>query len=192
MQKILINLLPIEVKASQIKEKKFFKIQAISIACILVLAFFASATVALGVLQSQKVKNTQDDLAVVESQVTTFQQAESSLTALKDRLTQIEKLQGDPSIQRTLYTLINAITPLGITIQTVSIDANGVINLSVTGANGQAVDTYLNDLLSSEKNENKIKIISIQNLVRTKDGSFRMNLLIETKPKSTEIVEVPK
>ncbi len=181
MQKILINLLPAEVRAEQLKEKKFSKIQGISVFILLILAFLASATVALGVLQSQEVKQVEGDLKQAEDRVSSLNPTESSLVALKDRLSSIEKIQGSASIQRTLYNLINSITPTSTSINNIAIDSSGLVVLSAVVDNAQGLEEFLDNLLSREKNEGKIKKLEIENLTRAKDGSLRLNLTVSTK-----------
>lgn len=181
MQKISINLLPVEFSVIQEREKRFYKVQAISIAVLLLLIFLASTTVALGYLQSKQVKQAQSDLSSAENLVSGLKDKESSLMALKNRINNIQQIQKDPSKQRTMYNLIDSLIPSNITVNSISIDKGGDVLISAVFRNISLFDDFVENLVSKEKNEGRITTVGIENLSRARDGQFRASFKVDTK-----------
>ena len=56
METISINLLPKEFTAEEIKQGKFYKIQAVGISVILLMVFLSVLTISLRIFQSSKIR----------------------------------------------------------------------------------------------------------------------------------------
>lgn len=181
MDKIKINLLPIEFTRSQIERAKFKKVQAVSIIFLLVLTAIAVAVVALRFLQSQEIEKNKTQLETVENLIQGLKNKEVSLTVLKNRLSAINKLTSTPSKQKSLYTLISSLIPAQVSVTSVVIDKNSNLNLSITASDSTAFADFLESLTSVEKNEDRISQVIIDSLSRNKDGSLRVSLKILPK-----------
>lgn len=174
-----INLLPAEFLAVEKEYQKFKKIQLVCIALVLVLAFLSSATVALRVLQSQKVATAQEQLDQLTNKVTGYKNKEAQLLILKSRITALQSLSEVPSKQKSLYNLILQLIPREVVVSGVSIDNAGNLAISLLVPESISLENLLNNLTSKEKNEGKIKEIQVDNLTRTRDGVFRTNLSLK-------------
>ena len=53
MAKVTINLLPLEFREQDLNNAKFYKVQIIGVAVVLLIIFLSSLTVALRILQSK-------------------------------------------------------------------------------------------------------------------------------------------
>lgn len=179
--KISINLLPLEVAAHEMKRAKFYKIQAIGVAIILVMIFLTSLTLALRILQSRSVSLNKDRVAKAEQQVTDLKSTQASLLILKSRLTVISQYLGVPSKQTAMYQLIEKLIPSSVTVNALAVDGMGGVSLTVLIPDAETLDNLIDNLTTKETNEGKIGQISIENLNRGRDSLLRMNFKIQQK-----------
>lgn len=182
MTDISINLLPIEFKQEEIKRTKFYKVQTVGVAIILLMTFLASLTVALRILQSQKIFQIKSRLAQAEEKISNLKTVQASLILLKNRLTAIDQYLGTPSKQSQIYQLVTELLPVNAAVSSISVDAAGEVIILVTIPDSSALDNLVNSLISRDKNQDKISQISLENINRGRDGIYRLNLKI--KPKS--------
>lgn len=181
MSKITINLLPVEFRKAQAEQSKFYKVQYLSILTVLALAFLASTTVALRIFQSQSVSSAQGNLEQISQRVVDSKVKEASLVALKTRLSTINQLSSVPSKQRATFSIVSNLLPASAQISSLVVDKAGNITLSITSADNSALDSFLNDLVSYERNEDKISEVTLESLSRGRDGVYRANLTISAK-----------
>lgn len=181
MAKILINLLPVEFTKEQSKDAKFYKLQTIGVVMILLVIFLSSFTVALGVLQSQRLKLAEKRLDSMQERIVTFQDKQVSLMALKNRLTAINQYIGVSSLQAGMFNLVNTILPPSVSISSLSISKLGEITISAQAPDSITVNQMIIDLTDKEKNKEKISKVSLESLNRGRDGVYRLNLKIKPK-----------
>lgn len=177
--RISINLLPPEFLAEDLKRVKFVKIQTIGIGIVLIMIFLASLTVALRILQSYSISQIQDKLGSVEEKVSGLKSRQASLVLLKNRLTTIDKYLGEPSIQSSMYTLLDKLIPQSVAITALSVDKAGDTTIVAVVPDSTTLDNLMLNLLSSDRNEGKIKQVAIESLNRGRDGVYRLSLKIE-------------
>lgn len=181
MSKISINLLPIEYTAEEIKKAKFYKIQLIGVAAVIAVTFFASLTVALGVLQNQNIKEVKARLGESEERVLQLKDRQTSMFVIKNRLSTINQYFGVTSKQVSMYSLLNQMFPPGISISSFAIDRSGEAVVVGVAADGERVDDLISGLTSNSEASDKISQVSIENLNRGRDGLYRISLKIKTK-----------
>ncbi len=181
MSQISINLLPIEFKEQELKRTKFYKIQALGIGIVMLMVFLSSLTVALRILQSQNISQIQKKVAASEQKVSDYKTTQGSLILLKDRLTAISQYLGNPSKQSQSYKLISELLPPTISIGSVSIGKEGEILLFVATKDSNSMDTFITNLTSKEKNQDKISQVSLDTLSRGRDGIYKASFKIKTK-----------
>lgn len=179
-EKSKINLLPIQFTEIQKEQKKFSRIQYISIGLILTLVFLSSVTLALRILQNQNVSAGQASLKLVSDQVADFKSTESSLVVLKLRLAAIDALSADPSKQRAIFNVVERLTPQSITISAMTLDKSGNISLSATTLSYEDIQLMIANLISKEKNEGKIAGVTLESLTRGRDGIFRVGMKVKS------------
>lgn len=182
MAKITINLLPAEFLIERLKDAKFAKIQAVGVGMILLVVFLSSMTVALRVLQSQRIKQAEDKLNTAKQDVVSLQDRQVSLVALKDRLSGIQKHLGALSPQAELFIFMNDIIPGSVSISGFNIDQSGNVSFSAVFPDISMLEQVIADLTNKDKNKNKnrIKEVSIENLNRGRDGLFRASFKIKS------------
>lgn len=181
MAQISINLLPAQFTKERLKDIKFYKIQAIGVGLILLTIFFSSLVVALRILQSQRIKQVEGNLATAQQKVGLFKDKQVALMALKNRLAYIDQYMGTSSVQAGLLNLLNAILPPTLAVNSLVIDRSGEVALSAIIQDSSTLDQIITDLTNKDKNQNKISKVSIDSLNRSRDGVYRVNLKIKPK-----------
>lgn len=177
--KISINLLPTEFLAEELKRVKFIKLQIIGVGVVLTMIFLSSLTVALRVLQSSNISQIQSKLGTVEEKVSNLKNKQASLVLLKNRLVTIDKYLGQPSTQNSMYTLLEKLVPQGVAISSLSLDKDGNTTIVAVVPDSTTLDNLMLNLLQSDRNEGKIKQVTIESLNRGRDGVYRLSLKIE-------------
>ncbi len=163
----------------EIKKAKFYKIQTIGVGIILIMIFLSSLTVALRILQSYNISQIQGKLSKIEDRVSGLKNRQASLVLLKDRLTSINKYWGQPSKQSNMYSLLDKIIPTQAVITALSVEKTGDATISLVVSNSDILDNLISGLLLQDTDQSKINKISIENLNRGRDGTYRLSLKIK-------------
>lgn len=179
MATISINLLPAEFTAEQVKKAKFYKVQAVGVAAILLMVFLSSLTVALRILQSHNISEAQATLSEKEQQVSDLKGRQASLFLLKNRLTTVSKYLGVPSKQASVYKFIDDLLPPTVGINSLTVDKSGEILILAVVSDVITLDNFINTLISNEGDQSKVSQISLDNLNRGRDGIYRVSLKIK-------------
>lgn len=179
MAKLSINLLPPEIMAQELKKAKFYKIQFVGIAVVLVLVFLASLTVALRILQNQSIAVIRATLVEGEQKVSDLKDTQVSLFLLKNRLNVIDKYFGMSSAQSSMYKLLDKIIPASVLINAISIDRTGGVSFLATAPDATILDNLIETLTTKETNEGKISKVSMESLSRGRDGFYRVSFKIK-------------
>lgn len=181
MAHISINLLPIEFKQEEAKRTKFYKVQIIGVAAILVTAALASLTVTLRILQSQNISQIQTRVRASEQKISELKDTQATLLLLKNRLTAINQYLGIPSKQVQMYQLINDLIPVAFSVTSLSVDKNGDISILAAAPDGASLDSFMTDLTADGNNQNAISQVSLDSISRGRDGIYRLSIKIKPK-----------
>lgn len=179
MSLISINLLPEEFIVEQTKKLKFVKIQSISIAILLLTFFLASLTIALRVLQSQRINQVQGKLTEIESQISGYKTVEDNVVLLKKRIGSINQYLGVSSKGALIYEFVEKNIPSRIIINSLTIDKSGDVFLTLVLPDSISLDAIVNGLLEAQTEKVKIKEISLDGLSRGRDGTYRLSLKLK-------------
>lgn len=178
-EKITINLLPVEFIAEEIKKNKFVKIQKIGIGIVLLMIFLSFLTLSLRIFQSNNTKSAQITVANAESKVTAFSSKQAQLLLLKDRLVAINQYLGISSKQVDLYNLSASLIPPDVIVNTASVGSEGSVVISAVTTDPISIDRMISDFLNKEKNEGKINQVSLENISRGRDGTYRVSFTVQ-------------
>lgn len=180
-EKMSINLLPGEVVLNQAKQKRFLKIQAISVGIVLFFIFITSTTFALRIIQSQNTASAREGFDSAQAKVTQFSAKEAQLNILKNRINLIDSFTNKPSKQRAMFNLVSNLIPAAVIISTAGVDHSGNVILSAIVPDTSSLEEVLTNLLDREKNENRIAKVDLESLSRGREGGYRVNLKITAK-----------
>lgn len=179
MEKIAINLLPPEYKAAEAKAAKFYKVQVISVAAVMLVVFLASLALALRILQNQNIKAAQANLTDQEQKVSQLKGRQASLFVLKNRLSAINHY-ATTSIQAQTYRLLDKLLPPQIVINSLAVDRQGIAFIVAVVQDPLRLDTLISNLISKEA-EGQVSEVSIESLNRGRDGIYRISFKVKPK-----------
>lgn len=181
MTKILVDLLPPEFRAEQLKRTKFYKIQTIGVAAILLTTFLASMSVALAVLQNQRIGQIQNRLNLVEQKVSDLKSTQADLLLLKNRLATINQYLGTPSQQSKIYQLMADLLPAAVSVSSLSVDKNGEVFILAVAPDNVSLDNFISNLTSRDRHQDQIQSTSLETISRGRDGVYRLSVKIKSK-----------
>lgn len=181
MAKIAINLLPIEFRTQQITAARFYKIQAVGVAAVLVMFFLSALTIALRFLQSQNISQIQNKVIASEQKISDLKNTQGSMLLLKNRLTTINQYLGTASKQAQMYQLITTLLPASFSVSSISVDKDGEILISGVVPDSASLDNLINNLTSQSSNQDKISQVSLESINRGRDGVYRLSLKIKPR-----------
>lgn len=177
--KISINLLPPEITAVQLKRAKFYKIQAIGVAIVLITVFLTSLTLALRILQSRNIVLYQAKLASAQQRVLDLKDTQASLFLLKNRLATINQYLGVSSQQSSMYRLLDKLIPASVVINAVTVNKSGEAVLLALAPDAVSLDALMSNLTLQENNNSALSQVSVESLNRGRDGIYRISLKIK-------------
>lgn len=178
IQKLLVNLLPQEILIERRQSSKLALVNKLSILTLLILVFFTSATLGLRFTQNQELKLNQTNLARAENRVRGLKDKETSIVALKQRLTSIQGLIGGDNKIKGIFNLVIFLTPEDVQITEATVDKNGSMSLSMTTPSLQSLETLIDNLGTKEKNSGMISKVDMDGLSLGKDGLYRFSLKV--------------
>lgn len=177
---ISINLLPEEVILEQTKKIKFVKIQVISIVLLLLTFFLASLTIALRVLQTQRITQVQGKLTEVEGKISGYKGLEDNIVLLKNRVASISQYLGVPSRSSQIYDFIEQNIPPQVSINSLTIDKEGNSYLALILSDTSTMDSIISGLFEASNDKIKIEQVDVGGISRGRDGIYRLTLKLKT------------
>lgn len=181
MEKISINLLPLEYATEEIKRAKFYKVQLLGVVAILLVVFFTSLAVALRILQSQNIREVQTTLSQEEERVSRLKDRQTSLLVIKNRLSTINQYLGVTSKQVSTFNLLNQLLPPQLAISSLSVNRSGDAFIVALAADNLTLDNLVSNLISKDDKSQKISQMSIDTLTRGRDGIYRISFKLKMK-----------
>lgn len=180
MDKISINLLPVEVILRQKQNLKVVLVNRLSVSVLLVLAFLTSALLALRISQASQLKKVSSGLALATERVDSLKEREAYAVALKARLDSIRSLSTD-SKKATLFNLLISLAPANVSVSNLAVDKTGVLTVSLSAPSADALEVLIASLNNKEKNAGLVSSAELTSLSKGKDGNLRVELKIKTK-----------
>lgn len=179
--KISINLLPPEVIFQRKQSSKLSLVSKMSIAMLVVLIFFTSATFALRISQRSQLQEAQQGLVSAQEKVSRLQGKGAQVAALKQRLSSIQTLMGSPSKTQKVFNVIAPLLPADINASELAIDEKGNIDMLASSPSIVSINNLISDLSNKDKTSNLISRIDLTSLSAGKDSVYRFGLKMIAK-----------
>lgn len=176
MDKLKINLVPLEIKEKAKKEAKQILINKISIALLGVLIMATSSILALVILQGATLNSLNTEIENEKSKVQGLKDTEAVINLLKNRLDTINKFTNKRYKQRDVFDLITSLFPEGVSIQTLQIERSPRVVVSGQTDDTQSLKTFFDNLVDPKINEGKITSVTINSLNRSQRGTINFDL----------------
>ncbi|MBI3486397.1 hypothetical protein HY025_05680 [Candidatus Daviesbacteria bacterium] len=179
MNKISINLLPAELGVAE--KKQFRKIWIIRITVVVIGVISALAAVALGLVIFKNNEQSQVNLRLkqAEQQVASLNEQEGYLTLLRQRLDSVITLQQKENKQTQGLSSITQIVPEEVAINSLAVDRNGTILLSGLSNGVIGLNSLVNALGDSTKNN--FTKTNIDSLSKGTTDSYRFDISTKLK-----------
>lgn len=169
MDKLSINLLPLELRSDTKRENRKKLIIASSIAALT--GFIFLTLVIFGFRLYQGVKNS--DLAKQtkenRDQISALKNKEELFFLLKDRVTKINSLSTQDNQSVLAFNLITFLIPGGVEVNSFSVDKTGKIALSGETNSLSLLNDFFDNLIDPKKNEGKIVSTKLESLTKNGD-----------------------
>lgn len=179
--KLMINLLPLEIILDRKQHFKLKLISKISIIALLVLIFFTSSTLALRFSQTFALKSAEEGLVIAESKVSSLKDKEGQAIALKKRLDSIASILGGDSLRKAIFNMVIYLVPSNMQVLEVNVDKNGNMNIDLSSSSLSAIQTLTDSLGDKEKNSDLISKVDLDGLSLGRDSVYHFSLKIVPK-----------
>ncbi len=178
MSKILINLLPFELREESKRQARKSLVTKISIFLIIVVIMITSSILVFRFFVNEETSKANQQVTEAETHIGTLRKQEELITILRNRVSEISNLLGQESFQVQAFNLIYALTPANITLTSFDARNKGKIEL-VGETNGlQALNDFFVILTDPKKNEGRVGQVVVESLSTDASKSIKFNLSI--------------
>lgn len=184
--RLMINLLPLEIILNRKQHFKLKFISKISIIVLLILIFFTSSTLALRFSQTFELKEAEQGLAMAETKVTDLKDKEGQAIALKKRLDSISSILGSDNLRKAIFNMIIYLVPPNMQVLEVNVGKNGDMNIDLESASLSSIQILIDGLGDKEKNSDLISKVDLDGLSLGKNAVYHFSLKIIPKKKANE------
>lgn len=177
MEKISINLLPLELRTQTKADIKKRLIVKLSVG-ILVFSIIVSALVlSWNIIQGQQLKTTSEKYQNLITKVKSNEKKEGQVFLLKKRLEFINQISQKESTQISAFNLVNNLVPPNVQLLNLAVKKNGSVELSCVTNSSQDMKVLLDNLTDPTQTEGKIKNTKVVNFTQTQTGyTFEISL----------------
>jgi Tfp pilus assembly protein PilN len=168
MDRISINLLPLDLKENKKNLKQKRLINTISIGILTSLVIVSGVLVVLSILQNNQLNSEKNQLTNLENTVSSLKEKEAAVIILKKRISDISQIRNQKYPQADSFKLTTSLLPENVSIQGLSTDA-------------ASLQKFFDNLTDPKINEGKITKTVITNLNRGSSPQLGFDLEINTK-----------
>jgi hypothetical protein len=183
MEKISINLLPIELREKSKKNTRKNRINQASIGVLVVVIIITLSVLSWTIVLKSSLQKANSDLATITQQVQAQKEKEGLVVLLKSRLDIINKLIQKESISTQSFNLISSLLPIDIKMLNLAVDKSGKIRMTASTTSLTSMQSFFNNLTDPKKNEGKITATKVESLNKTQDGNYNFELTISYSTK---------
>ena len=179
--KLVVNLLPIEILLQRKQSSKLVLINRFSIVSLVALVFLASAALGLRISQNMALESAKQNFVMASEKVDSLREKEEDILVLKQRLGVIKTLfEADTKITG-IFNLVIFLTPQDMRIANTTVDKNGNMIISLVATNLASVETLISNLGDKERNSDLISSVNLQGLSLNNGTDYRFTLNITPK-----------
>lgn len=178
MDRISINLLPPELKLSKKKEKKKQLAVRISVSVLVLMIIITGSLIGMSVMQSSSLETESRRLESLQTQVSTYKEAEGIAYLLKNRLSGIEQAAGRKFPQTEAFNMLTQLTPDLVNLYAFKVDKASKVNLQGLTDYPGALETYFTNLTDPKINEGKVTKVTVNSLNKGTTNTIRFDLNI--------------
>jgi Tfp pilus assembly protein PilN len=181
MDRISINLLPIDLKENKklLYKKKLVNLISAGILTILVMA--TGILVILSVVQNRQMNEAETELSQLNNTLASLKEKEAAVIILKKRLTSISQVIRHKYPQTDSFLLVTSLLPENVTLQNFVSEQTNSVTLQGTAVNAASLQQFFDNLTDPKINEGKITKTVITNLNRGNSPQLNFDLEVSVK-----------
>lgn len=192
MEKISINLLPLELRTKSKAEISHSLVVKLSVGVLVFSIIISALALSWSVIQSQQLKKTGQEYQSIISKIKANEKKEGLITLLKNRLALISQISEKESEQTSAFNLVNSLIPQNVQALNLKIDKSGSVEINCFSNNLQDVKILIDNLTDSSQTEGKITSAKIVNFTKNSSGYiFEIELSFNSKGKTPAATNIP-
>ncbi len=181
MDRISINLLPIDLKENKKLLYKKKLVNLISSITVVILIVVTGILVILSVIQNSQVGKEETDISRLENTLSSLKEKEASVVILKKRLASISQVIKHKYPQTDSFLLVSSLLPENVTLQNFVAEQPNTVTLQGIAANAASLQHFFDNLTDPKINEGKITKTVISNLNRGNSPQLNFDLEVSVK-----------
>lgn len=178
MSKLLINLLPAELREETKRQERRSRITKISVLLIVVVIIITSSILGFRFFVNEESTKANQLVSEAENQISGLRKQEELITVLRNRVSKISTLLGQESFQVQAFNLVYALTPEDITLISFDAKNKGEIDLAGETSGLQYLNDFFGILTDPKKNEGRLGQVVVESLSADANKSIKFNLSI--------------
>ena len=176
MDKIHINLLPVEILSQQIEKNKKSTVVKVAIFVLIVMIVLTAGILSLSVSRNNEHQKLAAQLAQLEQSYNANAQTGNIMSQIKEKLNKISTRRLEDVNQVEAFNLMVQLLTSGVRVNTLSLGKSSEVILSGEVDSTSSLELFFNNLTDPSKNGNKISKVSIQSLSKTAQDNFRFDI----------------
>lgn len=169
MTKISINLLPVELRAETLTQKRGALVMKLSTFSLLAMLLVTSALLTFRFIQSTQNQRLAAQIRGAKEKISSLAEREQLSVILRQRLVGINGLLSQDSPSSTSFNLISTLTPPQVKIINFNADKGGKVLLDGETNELTALNKLFDNLTDPKKHEGRIAITRVESLSRSQD-----------------------
>lgn len=189
MDKISINLIPVQLETLKKDQAKKKILNRVSVTLLVIMIGLSSTILSLELFQRLNLSKSENDLKGIKNEISSYHDKEALIFVLKNRLTTVLSIVNRDSSQSQAYNLITSLMPSDVTLLSFSVNKGGQVALSGDTSSILSLNTFFNNLTDPVSNHGGVLGAKVENLNRVQSGKINFDLVItlsnESNPQKT-------
>lgn len=181
MDRISINLLPLDLKENKKNVKQKRLINTISVGILASLVVVTGVLVVLSVIQNRQLTSEKNELTSLENTISSLKEKEAAVFILKKRIADVSQIKNQKFPQADSFKLTTSLLPENVLIQSFNSERANLVTVQGLSNDAASLQKFFDNLTDPKVNEGKIIKTVITNLNRGSTPQLGFDLEISTK-----------
>lgn len=176
MDKLKLNLIPLELKEQAKKEAKRSLVVRISLGLLGLLILITFGVLAAAILQGLELSKINAQLDQHKTEVASLKDKEAVISFLKNRIDAINTFTNNRYKQAEILELVERQFPGGVNLVALHIDKSTKVLVQAQTSDTKLLKQFIDTLTDPQNQEGKIASVSAQNVNLSQDGKINFDL----------------
>ncbi len=174
MDKLSINLLPVELEASKKKSQHKLLISKSSLAVLMTMLILTAFSLLTGIVQRLTIGRINGQIEQQKTAVGSFSRQEALALNLRNRIDLINTVAKKEPLSSQMFNLITTLTPPGVTLAGINSSKGAQTSLIGEGTSAESVQLFFDNLSDPKKTNKKINKVHLESLT----SQMKFNLAV--------------